>query len=102
MAEHVLIIEDDEPLAAMLSEYLGSYSFAVTARVTAMDGLQRLRHDRFAALVLDVMLPDLDGFEVYRRVRAESDITAFAMPLLSTYHTVNREVAESPWCTAPG
>ena len=32
MAEHVLIIEDDEPLAAMLSEYLGSYGFAVTAR----------------------------------------------------------------------
>jgi len=74
MAEHVLIIEDDEPLAAMLSEYLGSYGFAVTARATAMDGLQRLRHDRFAALVLDVMLPDLDGFEVCRRVRAESDI----------------------------
>jgi len=74
MAEHVLMIEDDEPLAAMLSEYLGSYGFAVTARATATDGLQRLRHDRFDALVLDVMLPDLDGFEVCRRVRAESDI----------------------------
>ncbi len=74
MAEHVLMIEDDEPLAAMLSEYLGSYGFAVTARATATDGLQLLRHGRFDALVLDVMLPDLDGFEVCRRVRAESDI----------------------------
>jgi DNA-binding response OmpR family regulator len=73
MAEHVLMIEDDEPLATMLSEYLGSYGFTVTARGTATDGLQRLRHDRFDALVLDVMLPDLDGFEVCR-VRAESDI----------------------------
>jgi len=77
----------------MLSEYLGSYGFAVTARATATDGLQLLRHGRFDALVLDVMLPDLDGFEVYRRVRAESDITAFAMLLLSTYHTVDREMA---------
>ena len=51
MAERVLMIEDDEPLAAMLSEYLGSYGFAVTARATATDGLQLLRHGRFDALV---------------------------------------------------
>jgi two-component system phosphate regulon response regulator OmpR len=77
----------------MLSAYLGSYGLAVTARATATDGSQLLRHGRFDALVLDVMLPDLDGFEVCRRVRAESDITAFAMLLLSTYHTVDREMA---------
>ncbi len=74
MVEHVLLIEDDERLAAMLSEYLGAHGYEVTARTTAADGLQLLRHDGFAALVLDIMLPDLDGFEVCRRVRAESDI----------------------------
>jgi DNA-binding response OmpR family regulator len=74
MAEPVLIIEDDESLAAMLSEYLGVRGFEVTVRGTAADGLKLLRHDSFAALVLDIMLPDLDGFEVCRRVRAESDI----------------------------
>ena len=74
MAEHVLLIEDDEPLSAMLSEYLGARGFTVTARTTATDGLKLLRQGGFAALVLDIMLPDLDGFEVCRRVRAESDI----------------------------
>jgi len=74
MAEHVLMIEDDEHLSAMLSEYLGARGFAVTARATATDGLKLLRHGDFAALVLDVMLPDRDGFEVCRQVRAESDI----------------------------
>src|SRR5438105_8129696 len=74
MAEHVLMIEDDERLSTMLSEYLGTRGFAVIARPTATDGLQLLRHGGFAALVLDIMLPDLDGFEVCRRVRAESDI----------------------------
>lgn len=74
MVEHVLMIEDDERLAAMLNEYLGARGFEVTARSTATDGLKALRHGGFAALVLDVMLPDLDGFEVCRRVRAESDI----------------------------
>ena len=74
MAEPVLMIEDDETLAAMLSEYLGVRGFEVTVRATAADGLKLLQHDSFAALILDVMLPDLDGFEVCRRVRAESDI----------------------------
>jgi two-component system, OmpR family, phosphate regulon response regulator OmpR len=73
MPEHVLVIEDDGRLSAMLSEYLGARGFEVTARATATDGLKLLQHGGFAALVLDVMLPDLDGFEVCRRVRAESD-----------------------------
>jgi DNA-binding response OmpR family regulator len=74
MAERILLIEDDEPLSAMLSEYLGMRGFTVTARATASDGFKLLHQGGFAALVLDIMLPDLDGFEVCRRVRAESDI----------------------------
>src|SRR5262249_2175630 len=74
MAEPVLMIEEDESLAAMLSEYRGTCGFEVTTRATASDGLKLLRHGGFAALVLDIMLPDMDGFEVCRRVRAESDI----------------------------
>src|SRR5262244_4068925 len=74
MPEHVLLIEDDEHLSSMLSEYLGTRGYTVTTRATATDGLKLLRHGGFAALVLDIMLPDLDGFEVCRRVRAESDI----------------------------
>ena len=74
MAERILLIEDDEHLSAMLSEYLSMRGFMVTARATASDGLKLLRQGGFAALVLDIMLPDLDGFEVCRRVRAESDI----------------------------
>lgn len=74
MVERVLMIEDDDSLAAMVSEYLGALGMKVTARPTAADGLKLLRHSGFDALILDVMLPDLDGFEVCRRVRAASDI----------------------------
>jgi two-component system phosphate regulon response regulator OmpR len=74
MAERVLMIEDDERLAALVGEYLGALGIKVTARATAADGLQQLRHGGFEALILDVMLPDLDGFEVCRQVRAASDI----------------------------
>ena len=59
MAEHILLIEDDEHLSAMLGEYLGARGFTVTACATASDGLKLVRQGGFAALVLDIMLPDL-------------------------------------------
>jgi two-component system, OmpR family, phosphate regulon response regulator OmpR len=74
MAERVLMIEDDASLAAMVGEYLAAFGIKVTARATAADGLKLLRQGGFEALILDVMLPDLDGFEVCRQVRAASDI----------------------------
>ncbi len=77
MGERILMIEDDERLAGMVVEYLGAAGFRVTHRPEALPGLDLLRREPFAALILDVMLPDLDGFEVCRRVRAGSD-----MPIL--------------------
>jgi len=74
MAERVLMIEDDESLSALVSEYLGGFGFTVLARPDARGGLELLARERFDALLLDVMLPDLDGFEVCRRVRAASDL----------------------------
>ena len=74
MAERILMIEDDESLSEMIGEYLGNLGLEVMARPSAAAGLELLRHSPFDALILDVMLPDLDGFEVCRLVRAESDI----------------------------
>lgn len=74
MSERLLMIEDDESLAAMVGEYLESLGFEITTRPEALAGLELLKRQDFDALILDVMLPDIDGFEVCRRVRAESDI----------------------------
>ncbi len=80
MSEHILMIEDDESLSAMVGEYLNGFGMQVSTRPTAVEGLAVLQHggadepDEFDGLILDVMLPDLDGFEVCRQVRAESDI----------------------------
>jgi len=74
MAQQILIIDDDEALAAMLGEYLAAAGFAVRHAPDAAAGLARLAAERFDALVLDVMLPDLDGFEVLRRLRAAHDL----------------------------
>jgi DNA-binding response OmpR family regulator len=74
MAERILIIEDDERLAAMLVEYLGGAGLEVTTRRDGASGLAQLARGGVDALILDVMLPDLDGFEICRRVRARSDV----------------------------
>ncbi|RIL00066.1 MAG: DNA-binding response regulator [Proteobacteria bacterium] len=74
MSERLLLVEDDASLAAMLAEYLGGFGFAVTAVRDAAGALASLRRGGFAAVVLDVMLPDGDGFDVCRRVRAGSDV----------------------------
>ena len=74
MTDRVLMIEDDRSLAAMLREYLGSAGIEIAARATAREGLAELRRAPFDAVILDLMLPDLDGLEVCRQVRAESDV----------------------------
>jgi DNA-binding response OmpR family regulator len=74
MAERLLLIDDDHRLAEMVARYLGEHGFDVTTRGDAASGLERVRRVPFDALILDIMLPDLDGFEVCRRVRAESDL----------------------------
>jgi two-component system, OmpR family, phosphate regulon response regulator OmpR len=72
MAERVLMIDDDARLAAMVSDYLTAAGFVVDCRFTARDGLAAVDRTAFDAIILDVMLPDSDGFEVCRNVRSRS------------------------------
>jgi two-component system, OmpR family, phosphate regulon response regulator OmpR len=74
MADRILIIDDDERLAAMVSDYLTGAGLAVTREPTAAAGLAAAAREAPDAIILDLMLPDLDGFEVCRRLRAASDV----------------------------
>jgi DNA-binding response OmpR family regulator len=74
MPDRILIIDDDARLAEMLSSYLSTRGFAVEVRGDGSSGLRALEEGGFDALVLDVMLPDTDGFEICRRVRGRSDL----------------------------
>jgi two-component system phosphate regulon response regulator OmpR len=74
VAEQVLIVDDDTRLSAMLAEYLAGNGFIVHTAPTAAAGLAELRRRPPDAVILDVMLPDLDGFETCRRMRAVSDV----------------------------
>ncbi len=70
----VLIIDDDDRLAAMLVAYLAGRGLPAEARGDATSGLLAVKGGGFDAVVLDVMLPDVDGFEVVKRIRTFSDV----------------------------
>src|SRR4028119_736369 len=74
-AEHhdetrVLIVDDDTELCDLLSKYLTARGLIVEAEGDGARGLERAQSGDYSLLVLDVMLPGMDGFEVLRRLRA--------------------------------
>jgi len=74
VAERILLIDDDSRLTAMVSEYLAGAGYRVATAASGETGLERLAQEPYDALVLDLSLPDIDGLEVCRRLRARSDV----------------------------
>jgi two-component system phosphate regulon response regulator OmpR len=74
----VLIVDDDERLAEMLASYLRSRGFEVEHRADGRSGLHAVQNATVDVLVLDIMLPDIDGLEVLKRLRAQGS----ALPVL--------------------
>ncbi len=77
----LLMIDDDVRLSAMVRDYLAGNGIEVEAASDAESGLRRLDDSGAQLLILDLMLPDADGLEVCRRIRARNDALA-ALPIL--------------------
>lgn len=73
--EHLLIVDDEDNLRSMLAAALRHHGFVVTTATNGREALDTVARDRPDLVVLDVMMPDLDGFEVCRRLRADNDRT---------------------------
>ncbi len=69
----LLVVEDEVRLAAALSRGLTADGFAVDVAADGTSGLESARHGAYDAVILDVMLPRLSGYEVVRRLRAEQN-----------------------------
>ena len=72
MSTRLLLIDDDTRLTGMLGDYLRRNGFESEAAASLREGRERLRQGGFDALVLDLMLPDGDGLELTRELRADS------------------------------
>ncbi|MDI1267915.1 MAG: response regulator transcription factor [Polaromonas sp.] len=70
----ILLIDDDEHLAAPLATYLARFGLVLDSALRPGQGLAMLRATTYDAAILDVMLPEMDGFALCREIRKESDI----------------------------
>jgi two-component system copper resistance phosphate regulon response regulator CusR len=86
----ILIVEDEPKLAAYLRKGLMEASFRVDAAVDGQEGLFLALHEDYDLIVLDVMLPEIDGLEVLRRLRAQKSTPVL---LLTARDTVEDKVA---------
>ena len=70
----VLVIDDDRKLCRLIREYLEPLGYTVQSAHTGQDGLDYATAESWHAVLLDVMLPGLDGFEVLKGIRRKSDV----------------------------
>jgi two-component system, OmpR family, phosphate regulon response regulator OmpR len=103
MVERLLIIDDDARLAAMVSDYLTAAGFVVDCRFTGREGLAALARTAFDAIILDVMLPDIDGFEICRmiRTRAQTPILMLTARGEETDRIVGLEIGADDYLPKP-
>ncbi len=74
MSRRILLIEDDLQMSRLIKEYLNGYGYETVAIDDPQIALKRVFEQRFDIVILDLMLPGIDGFEVCRKIKRETDI----------------------------
>lgn len=84
MENKILLVEDDEAISEMLSNYLIKEGFKLTCAFDGEEGLMKFFADSFDLVILDIMLPKLDGMEVMKLIREKSDLPILIMSAKDT------------------
>ncbi len=103
MNEQVLLVEDDASIREVATLGLEQAGFAVTSAGDGREGLIQFRQGHFDLVVLDVMLPSLDGFEILREIRKDSQAPVVMLTARSDLHdvVVGLELGADDYVTKP-
>ena len=71
MGAHILVVDDEKTIADLVGIYLQNEGFGVTIAYTGAEAAKAIFEQEFDLAVLDIMLPDIDGFELLRTIRSE-------------------------------
>ncbi len=74
MSERILVVDDEQRIIDLAQMYIEQEGYEVESTTDGLDALQRIQQDEPALVVLDIMLPGMDGLEICRRVRTQSDV----------------------------
>lgn len=78
----ILVVDDDRKLAGLIRDYLGPLGYQVTLRHNGTEGLAEALAAPYQAMILDVMMPGMDGFSVLRELRKTSDLPVLMLTAL--------------------
>ncbi|MFO7483151.1 response regulator transcription factor [Oceanibaculum nanhaiense] len=79
----ILIVEDEPNIIESLSYILRRADFDVAIAANGLEALERLRGTKFSAIILDVMMPGMSGFDVLRQVRADQNLSGLPVIVLT-------------------
>ena len=82
MSERILIVEDEAAIQAVLYELLTSQGYEVVVSGDGLDGLAKFREQYFSLVLLDIMMPKIDGFTVCEAIRRESSTPVIMLTAL--------------------
>jgi DNA-binding response OmpR family regulator len=103
MGATILIVEDEESIASFVSMYLQEEGYKVINAANGEEGLARAGDGAPELVILDIMLPDIDGFEVCRRLRQGSDVPVIMLTArdTATDKVVGLELGADDYITKP-
>ncbi|WP_152524870.1 response regulator transcription factor [Clostridium sp. Ade.TY] len=83
MMEKILVVEDDKKINELIVEFLKSEGYSVVGSYDGIDGFSKFKEDEFDLVILDVMMPKLDGYEVCKLIREISNVPIIFLTALS-------------------
>lgn len=92
MAKRILVVDDDINIQEMLSEGLRRYGYSMHVSSSAIDALSLIEKSKFDLLIIDVMMPDIDGITLCKTIRnmdKSADIPIIILTALSDAETMN-------------
>jgi len=83
MTKKILIIEDDEFFRELIAKKLHNSGFEFSMSINGRDGIEKVKEEKPGLVFLDVLLPDVDGFEVLSKIREDKEISSTPVIILS-------------------
>ena len=83
MPKKILIIEDDPDISNLIFHYLTREGYTVSVSSNGFDGLEQLKQNSLDLLILDLMLPDLDGLQICKKLRESPDTSSLYILMLT-------------------
>ena len=82
---NVLVVEDDKIMSQMVADMLDDLGFEVTTAANGMIAFEKLQENPVDFIVLDILLPELDGFDIYTRLQENLDTQGIPVMMISAW-----------------